>query len=222
LRRSLESGNAAAVVAASKALLELDRVEVREQPDLEQRAPPTGYRGAGFRDVIMVAREAGVIADDLLDELRAIKPGAQAAVTDDGDSNAGRAIARRAIKPGTVSSCSKKAMFVSPGDGEWLEREDRGFRLLAQLPDLEVVEGTFEHGWEGVDPHTHSDHTDSFYVIEGEVEFLVDGEWRRGGPGTFFSAPRGVQHGVRNPGPGRIRVVNIHAPNTGFVERMRR
>jgi mannose-6-phosphate isomerase-like protein (cupin superfamily) len=46
--------------------------------------------------------------------------------------------------------------------------------------------------------------------------------WRRGGPGTFFSAPRGVKHGFRNPGPGRLRVINIHAPNTGFVERMRR
>ena len=114
-----------------------------------------------------------------------------------------------------------KAVFVSPGEGERLEREDRGFRLLAQLPDLEVVEGTFEYGWEGVDPHTHADHTDSFYVIEGEVEFLLDGEWRRGGPGTFFSAPPGVEHGFRNPGPGRIRVVNIHAPSTGFVEQMR-
>jgi quercetin dioxygenase-like cupin family protein len=114
------------------------------------------------------------------------------------------------------------AAFVSEAEGERLDREDRRFRLLVLLPDLEVVEGTFEYGWEGVEAHVHSDHTDSFYVIEGVVEFLVDGEWRRGGPGTFFSAPRGVEHGFRNPGPGRIRVLNIHAPNTGFVERMAR
>jgi quercetin dioxygenase-like cupin family protein len=69
-----------------------------------------------------------------------------------------------------------EASFVGECDGERLDRENRSFRLLAQLPDLEVVEGTFEYGWEGVDPHIHSDHTDSFYVIEGEVEFLVDGE----------------------------------------------
>jgi quercetin dioxygenase-like cupin family protein len=112
------------------------------------------------------------------------------------------------------------ACFVTEGEGQRLDRGDRSFRLLVLLPDLEVVEATFEYGWEGVDPHTHSDHTDSFYVIEGEVEFLVDSQWRRGGPGTFFSAPRGVEHGLRNPGPGRIRVLNIHAPNTGFVERM--
>jgi quercetin dioxygenase-like cupin family protein len=115
-----------------------------------------------------------------------------------------------------------EALFVSERDGERLDRQNRSFRLVAQLPDLEVVEGTFEFGWEGVDPHSHSDHTDSFYVMEGEVEFLVDGEWRRGGPGTFFSASRGVEHAFRNPGPGRIRVLNIHAPKTGFLERMRR
>ena len=113
------------------------------------------------------------------------------------------------------------ASFGTEGEGERLDRQDRSFRLLIQLPDLEVVEGTFEYGWEGVDLHTHSDHADAFYVIEGEVEFLVEGEWRRAGPGTFFSAPRGVEHGFRNPGPGRIRVLNIHAPNTGFVEQMR-
>lgn len=73
------------------------------------------------------------------------------------------------------------ASFVTEGEGERLDRQDRSFRLLIQLPDLEVVEGAFEYGWEGVNPHTHSDHTDSFYVIEGEVEFLVDGAWRRGG-----------------------------------------
>jgi quercetin dioxygenase-like cupin family protein len=92
------------------------------------------------------------------------------------------------VSPGPVrhDACRVGAAFVTEDGGERLDREDRSFRLLGLLPDLEVVEGTFEYGWEGVEPHTHSDHTDTFYVIEGEVEFLVDGEWRRGGPGTFF------------------------------------
>jgi quercetin dioxygenase-like cupin family protein len=114
-----------------------------------------------------------------------------------------------------------EAFFAGPDEGERLQRGHRVGRVLAQLPDLEAVELTFEHGWEGVDPHTHSDHTDSFYVLEGEVEFLVDGEWRRGGPGTYLAVPPGVVHGFRNPGPGPIRVLNVHAPNVGFVERLR-
>jgi quercetin dioxygenase-like cupin family protein len=114
-----------------------------------------------------------------------------------------------------------EAFFAARDEGERLERENRSFRLFGELPDLEVVEFVFEPGWEGVDPHVHDDHTDSFYVLEGEVEFLVNGEWRRGGPGSFFSAPPGVEHGFRIAGEQPIRVLNVHAPNVGFVAGMR-
>jgi quercetin dioxygenase-like cupin family protein len=110
---------------------------------------------------------------------------------------------------------------AGPDEGERLERGLRVARVLGELPHLEALELTFQPGWEGVDPHSHHDHTDSFYVLEGEVEFLVDGSWRRGGPGTFVSVPRGVVHGFRIAGDGPIRVLNIHAPNVGFVDGMR-
>jgi hypothetical protein len=31
-----------------------------------------------------------------------------------------------------------------------------------------------------------------------------------------------VRHGFRNPGPGKARFLNIHAPSDGFIERVRR
>jgi quercetin dioxygenase-like cupin family protein len=114
-----------------------------------------------------------------------------------------------------------EAFFAGPDEGERLERENRSFRFLGELPHVEVVDLIFEPGWEGVAPHAHADHTDSFYVLEGEVEFLVDGGWRRGGPGTYVSVPPGVEHGFRIAGESRIRVLNIHAPNVGFNERLR-
>jgi quercetin dioxygenase-like cupin family protein len=114
-----------------------------------------------------------------------------------------------------------EAFFAGPDEGERLERGDRSVRVLAQLPDLEAIDLVFEPGWAGVAPHSHDDHTDSFYVLEGEVEFLVNGEWRHGGPGTFVSAPPGVEHGFRIAGESRIRVLNVHAPNVGFVETLR-
>ena len=94
-------------------------------------------------------------------------------------------------------------------------------RVLGELPHAEAVELTFEPGWDGVEAHSHGDHTDSFYVLEGEVEFLLDGERRPGGPGTYVSIPPGVVHGFRIAREGRIRVLNIHAPKVGFVERLR-
>ena len=110
------------------------------------------------------------------------------------------------------------AIVVETGDGERIDLH----RVLAELPELEAIELTFEPDWEGVDPHTHADHIDSFYVLEGEVEFTVGEETIRGGVGTYVAAPPGAVHGFRIAGSGRIRVLNVHAPNTGFVERLRR
>ena len=113
-----------------------------------------------------------------------------------------------------------EAFFASPDEGEWLDTALRSHRLLAQFPDLEVIDSVFEPGWEGVDPHVHDDHTDSFYVLEGEVEFLQDGEWHRAGAGTFLSVPPNVEHGFR-PCGSSFRLLNFHTPNTGFIGRLR-
>ena len=94
-------------------------------------------------------------------------------------------------------------------------------RVLAELTEFEAIELTFEPGWEGVDAHSHDDHVDSFYVLEGEVEFLVGERTISGGPGTYVAVPRGVVHGFRNGGDSRIRVLNLHAPAVGFIERLR-
>jgi quercetin dioxygenase-like cupin family protein len=107
--------------------------------------------------------------------------------------------------------------FTRPGEGERI----RQHRVLAELPDIEALELSFGADFEGVDPHTHPDHTDSFYVLEGEVEFFEGGEWRRAGPGTFLSVPPNVEHGFR-PCGGDFRLLNFHTPNVGFSGRLRK
>ena len=107
--------------------------------------------------------------------------------------------------------------FTRPGEGERIRRH----RVLAELPHIEALELFFPADFGGVDPHTHANHTDSFYVLEGEVEFLVDGEWRRAGPGTFLSVPSNVEHGFRPAGTA-IRLLNFHTPYDGFIERLRK
>jgi mannose-6-phosphate isomerase-like protein (cupin superfamily) len=47
-----------------------------------------------------------------------------------------------------------------------------------------------------------------------------DGE-ARAAPGTWYSAPPGLRHGFRNPGPARARVLNVHTPDDGFTGRVR-
>jgi mannose-6-phosphate isomerase-like protein (cupin superfamily) len=115
-----------------------------------------------------------------------------------------------------------EGIVAGPDGGEKLARGPRNHRILAEVPELEVIELRFGPDFEGVEPHSHVDQVDSFYVLEGEAEFTVGGEIVRAGPGTYVAAPIGVVHGFRNAGPGELRMLNIHAPNTGFAERMRR
>jgi len=103
------------------------------------------------------------------------------------------------------------------GEGERIRRH----RVLSELPELEVIELRFGPDFEGVDPHRHPDHVDAFYVLEGEAEFFMDGELVRGGPGTFVAAPVGVEHGFRVAGDADLVMLNFHAPNTGFIGRVR-
>jgi mannose-6-phosphate isomerase-like protein (cupin superfamily) len=113
-------------------------------------------------------------------------------------------------------------VVLPPGEGERVPRGPRSHRILAELPELEAIELCFGPDFEGVDPHSHSDHVDSFYVLEGEAEFTMDDDVVRVGPGGYVAAPIGVTHGFRNAGGGELRMLNVHAPNTGFAARMRR
>jgi quercetin dioxygenase-like cupin family protein len=58
-------------------------------------------------------------------------------------------------------------------------------------------------------------------VLEGEVEFTVEGWTFTGGPGTFVSAPPRVEHTFGKPGRGRARLLNVHAPDAGFADYLR-
>jgi quercetin dioxygenase-like cupin family protein len=109
-----------------------------------------------------------------------------------------------------------------PDGGEKVSREERFHRILAELPEFEVIDLRFGPDFEGVDPHVHTDHVDSFYVLDGEAEFSLGDDVFRAGPGTYVAAPIGVRHGFRNATDGELRMLNIHAPNVGFAQRMRR
>ena len=113
-------------------------------------------------------------------------------------------------------------ILIQPGGGEKVARAHRHHTILAELPELEVIELRFGPDFEGVDPHSHADHVDSFYVLEGEAEFVMGGETLRVGPGAYVAAPIGVVHGFRNVGDGELRLLNVHAPNVGFAGRLRK
>jgi quercetin dioxygenase-like cupin family protein len=113
------------------------------------------------------------------------------------------------------------AVLLRPGGGERLNGPNRVATIKAGREEIAMIEFELEPGFEGPDSHAHDDHIDSFYVLDGEVTFLMNRETVRLGPGSFVAAPLGVEHAFSNPGPGRARVLNVHAPGVDFHERIR-
>jgi len=60
-----------------------------------------------------------------------------------------------------------------------------------------------------VDYHVHKHMDETIVVLDGEIEFVVEGETLRRSAGSVAFIPRGLHHGFSNRGPGRARVL-IH------------
>lgn len=63
----------------------------------------------------------------------------------------------------------------------------------------------------GAPPHFHMEE-ESFLVVEGSLEILLDGTWHRLNPGDFMRVPSGATHAFRNPGPSMARVLDVAVP----------
>jgi quercetin dioxygenase-like cupin family protein len=112
-----------------------------------------------------------------------------------------------------VGVANESSPVVLPsGEGELIGKS----LVKAARPELSLIEFEVAPGG-GVQPHFHKGHSDSFYVLEGEVEFHVGDQVVRGSPGTYVLAPPNVVHFFTNVSSKRARLLNLHTPG-GFVE----
>ncbi len=72
------------------------------------------------------------------------------------------------------------------------------FTFLADAEDTNgqfcLIETVNRQGLEPP-PHTHEREDEAYYVLEGEIRFLVGVRSFEAGPGDFVYLPRGVEHG---------------------------
>jgi quercetin dioxygenase-like cupin family protein len=114
--------------------------------------------------------------------------------------------------------------LLRPGEGEIIfDQPQRTLRILTDREELTVTWFRYAPGESGPDPHVHRQHTDAFYVLDGELEFGLGPEVTRvgGGPGTLAAAPAGVVHTFRNASDRTAVFLNIHAPSMGFGDMLR-
>ncbi|HSK15236.1 MAG TPA: cupin domain-containing protein [Gaiellaceae bacterium] len=103
---------------------------------------------------------------------------------------------------------------------------DASWRRVEILSDHESVHATwsrFGPRREGAELHVHREHTDVFYVLDGELTVRLGPEDRGAAvpAGTLARVPPLVVHGFRNGSEADVRYLNLHAPGRGFAEFMR-
>ena len=102
-------------------------------------------------------------------------------------------------------------------DGETVtDRPGRRVTLLVDTEHLTLTEFDYGPGQRGASPHVHSDHSDVFLVVEGEVEITFEDGPLRAPAGTFVLIPPDVVHSFDNASDVPARFFNVHAPACGF------
>lgn len=107
------------------------------------------------------------------------------------------------------------AFAIQPGQGEMLSVVGDGVRILADAHatggKLVVFETLTQPGI-GPPLHRHSIDDEYFYVLEGHVRFIVDGQEFRISAGGFAHAPKGSIHTFANCGTSPSRMLVICTP----------
>src|SRR5271165_6514326 len=63
--------------------------------------------------------------------------------------------------------------------------------------------------------HLHRQHAETFYILEGYVDFHIDGDWMTAVPGSTVHIPPGVPHAVVLPNGQTGKMLMIFQP-AGF------
>jgi mannose-6-phosphate isomerase-like protein (cupin superfamily) len=104
------------------------------------------------------------------------------------------------------------------GRGEGVRREARGsvmlFKAMAETTSgrFSLMERTLPPGGRMPPPHRHAGNDEAYFVLDGDVTFIVDGQTTSGGAETFVLVPAGAAHTFGNTSKVPARLLVIHSP----------
>ena len=103
-------------------------------------------------------------------------------------------------------------MFLGPGDT---------YTFLATTAETDgayfVLEGLVPPG-AGPPPHIHHDQAETFYIVERQLEVMVDGQVREARAGGFLHVSKGSPHNFINRSQARAKIIATSVP-AGNAER---
>jgi quercetin dioxygenase-like cupin family protein len=115
-------------------------------------------------------------------------------------------------------------VLVPSGGGEIVgDSSTRRVEILSDAEQLNATWSRFGSHREGAELHVHRQHSDLFYVLEGEltVRLGLADEAVVVPAGTLARVPPLVVHGFRNGSDAGVRYLNFHAPGRKFADYLR-
>jgi quercetin dioxygenase-like cupin family protein len=112
----------------------------------------------------------------------------------------------------------KRYGFVAPGGGrdyDWTR--DHTFVKVATVDTggaFALMEDNLKREF-SLGLHVHRQHAETFYILDGRVDFHIDGDWMTAAPGATIHIPPGVPHAVTLPDEKPARMLMIFQPS-GF------
>ncbi len=110
---------------------------------------------------------------------------------------------------------SSRALRRGEGEKQYTARGSLMlFKALADQDDgdLSVMERTLPPGGRRPPPHRHTNCSEAYFVLDGLVSVVVEGEGLTLGQEGFVLVPLGTGHTFGNAGGAEARLLVIHAP----------
>lgn len=123
------------------------------------------------------------------------------------------------MKGGVVETSDRSVAHVLPGEGEslWVLGGLYTFKVVSENTngDFALWEVTLRPGEGAPPPHLHRREDETFYVLEGELEFTAGDYTSTVTPGSFVYIPRNTMHTFSNVGAAPARLLVSVVPG-GF------
>jgi quercetin dioxygenase-like cupin family protein len=88
--------------------------------------------------------------------------------------------------------------------------------LLVDVDEIGIAEVRSEPNGIAPPAHVHPNHTESFFVVDGELTFTANGSEVRATAGDWVQVPPGTAHTFAPTGSAEARFLDIHTPSSGF------